>query len=88
MHLARSRSTAGSGYLGDIPDPVWETLACIWTQPVTVSSNLARDQSEWIAFAASMGWISTITPDGQQHTRAWHLTKEGLQALENSTPSL
>ncbi len=84
--LARSRPTAGVGYRGNIPEPVWDILAAIWTLPVTVSSNLARENSEWIAFAASMGWISTITPDGTVHTRSWHLTKEGLVALETSTP--
>jgi asparagine N-glycosylation enzyme membrane subunit Stt3 len=65
---------------------VWDLLAFIWVQPITVSSNAAREQAQWLAFAASMGWISTITPDGSQATRSWHLTKEGLLALETSTP--
>lgn len=86
MPLARSRPTAGVGYRGDIPDPVWNLLAFIWSQPVTVSSNAAREQAQWIAFAASMGWISNITPDGSLATRSWHLTAEGLRALETSTP--
>jgi hypothetical protein len=30
-----------------------------------------------------MGWFSSIKPDGMSYSRRWHLTKEGLVALEH-----
>ena len=37
-----------------------------------------------VAFAASMGWISTIHPDGKSYDRAWHVTMEGLMAIKEN----
>lgn len=34
-----------------------------------------------VALAASLGWLTTISPDGQTYTRQWRLTAAGLQAL-------
>jgi hypothetical protein len=58
-------------------------LSLVWECPVFVSSNAARSQegSEVLAFLASMGWVSNITPDGQNYTRRWHVTREGITAL-------
>lgn len=36
-----------------------------------------------VALAASLGWITTISPDGAQHSRRWHVTQEGLNALSH-----
>ena len=86
MPLARSRTTPGVGYRARIPQGVWDVMAHVWAHPITVSSNYARERAEWVALAASLGWISTIAPDGSTHVRSWRLTKEGLMALETSTP--
>lgn len=83
--VGRSRPTAGRGYLGDIPDEVWQVVDRAWSAPFYISSNYARANSIATAFAASMGWITNITPDGHGYTRQWHITKEGLVALQTSS---
>jgi len=80
--VGRSRTTAGRGYLGSIPEEVWEVLHRSWTKPFSISSNFAREHSIATAFAASMGWIGNITPDGLGYSRHWHITMEGLLALQ------
>lgn len=54
-----------------------------WDQPFHASSNYARAESTAVAFAASMGWISTIDPNGTTFSRLWHVTAEGLIALRS-----
>lgn len=83
--LGRSRAVAGIGYLGPIPPRVWDILTKAWAAPIYLASNYARENSIPVAFAASMGWLSTIAPDGKSYSRQWHLTKEGLLALETSS---
>jgi len=81
--LTASRAAAGVGYFGDIPNGVWEALAHAWEHPFSVASNFARENSVEVAFAASMGWLSTISPTGRAYTRLWHLTAEGEISLRN-----
>lgn len=80
----RSRAVAGIGYLGPIPSQVWEVLTKAWEAPIFLASNYARELATAVSFAASMGWLSTISPDGKSYSRQWHITKEGLLALETS----
>lgn len=83
--VGRSRTVAGVGYLGNIPDEVWEVLHKAWSAPIYLASNYAREHSPAVAFAASMGWLSNIAPDGKSYSRQWHITKEGLTALQTSS---
>lgn len=79
--VARSRAASGTGYLGAIPKEVWEVLDRAWSAPISLASNYARKHDLAVAFAASIGWISTISPDGRSYSRRWHVTMEGLVAL-------
>lgn len=83
MGLARSRLKVGSGYHGPIPDEVWEVVSEAYNSGIATSSNLARTAAPWIGLAASLGWISTVTLDGQHYGRIWRATFEGLSALRN-----
>lgn len=83
MGLARSRHKVGTGYTGPIPDECWDVVREAHDNGISVSSNLAREASAWIALAASLGWISTVTLDGQHYGRVWRTTFEGLSALRN-----
>lgn len=69
-------------YLGEIPERVWEVLSQAWEQPIYIASNFARENRHEVALAASIGWISNITPDGQSYSPCWHLTFAGAHALE------
>jgi len=64
---------------------VWEVLTKAWESPIYLASNYAREEAISVSFAASMGWVTTIAPDGKSYSRQWHITKEGLLALETST---
>ena len=83
--VGRSRPAAGTGYLGPIPESVWEVLRTAWQAPIWIAGNYARAMSPDVAFAASMGWLSNIMPDGLAFSRQWHITKEGLMALQTSS---
>lgn len=83
--LARSRAVAGVGYTGRIPEDVWVVLERAWSEPIYASGNFARTQAIAVAFAASMGWISTIAPSGREYRRTWHITAEGLVAIRSNT---
>ena len=80
--LGRSRTTSGVGFRGRIPEDYWEVLGSIWRHPPTLKSNFAREHCAAIAFLSSMGWVSNITPDGTSTVNTWHVTREGVQALE------
>ena len=70
--------------MGSIPDEAWEVLGRTWQEPFSLKSNYAREHTQWVGFLASMGWITCITPDGTNIVPSWHVTREGLQALQNS----
>lgn len=79
--LARSRASPGAGFLGPLPPEVWEVVGTAWEAPFAISGDFAREHAPWVALAASLGWISTVTPDGSGFTRRWHATAEGLTAM-------
>lgn len=79
--INRSRATPGVGYIGDIPEEVWEALEKVWTRPTHISSDYARGHAIEIAILASLGWISNIAPDGRSFSRQWCITSQGLTAL-------
>lgn len=81
--LARSRQVPGTGYLGQYPEEALEVLQYAWSHPFSASSNYARSNSIAVAFAASLGWISNIAPDGRTFSRHWHVTAEGLLVLRH-----
>lgn len=81
--LGRSRPFAGNGYLGTIPNDVWGVLSQAWEEPFHISGNFAREFSIPTAFAASMGWLTNISPAGRSYSRKWHLTPEGQLALRH-----
>lgn len=79
----RSRTTAGSGFAGPIPEEIWEVVERAWYQPFRISSNYARQNAIAVAFSASLGWITNITLDGKELSRQWHVTLEGAAALKS-----
>lgn len=82
--LGRSRLTPGRGYRGTIPKGVVQVLAWAWENPIAVQSDYARANSTDVAFAASMGWLSTISPDGHSYSKLWRITAEGLITLRDA----
>lgn len=79
--IARSRASPGSGFHGPLPQDIWEVIGQAWEKPFAISGDFARLNAPMVALAASLGWISTITPDGSGITRRWHATAEGLTAM-------
>lgn len=80
-NIGRSRHTAGVGYLGSIPEEVWDVVERAWARPFTISSDYARSNALAVAFAASLGYITNITPSGKDLSRSWHVSLEGTIAL-------
>lgn len=66
------------GYYGPLPDDMEEVLDHAWETPISVASNYARAHLTTIALAASLGWLSTVHPDGLDFTKTWHITASGL----------
>lgn len=81
--LGRSRSAPSSGYFGPLPDELWEVIDRAWYDPPSIQSNYSRERAQFIALAASLGWITIIAPDGLSLSRSWHVTFEGLTAYRN-----
>ena len=80
---ALGRPSAGMGYLGPIPETVWSVMDAVWTRPISVSSDPARLYACEFAFAASMGWVSNLAPDGLSFDRRWRVTPQGLYAMRH-----
>lgn len=70
-------------YHGPLPDEMWPVLTQAHECGIAVQSNFARAYSPEVALAASLGWVSTVTPDGQAYSRMWRITVAGLSALHN-----
>lgn len=51
--------------------------------PLALQSDFARQAALWVAFCASLGFITTITPTGNAYMRAWRITNSGLIALNH-----
>lgn len=62
---------------------MWDIVEEAWERPFHLASDLARAAAREVAFAASMGWIGNIHPDGRSFSRKWHLTPEGAMALRH-----
>lgn len=54
-----------------------------WTSGVSIQGDFARTNAEDMALAASLGWISTVDPNGLAYRRQWRITVAGLSALHN-----
>src|SRR5712664_1937925 len=82
-----SPSTANttSAAHGRIPTDVAlkELLTQCWRDKVMVSSNIARTLATAVGIAASCQYITTKV--GPLFTRQWHITKKGLEWLEQNT---
>lgn len=59
-----------------------ETLRTVWQYNVTTKSDFAREYADYIAMAASMGFISTRITESI-YGRQWQITSRGLVALED-----
>jgi hypothetical protein len=55
--------------------------------PYAIESNYAREKRWAVAFAASVGWLTVVAPDGMSYGRTWHVTAEGLVALQHQRRS-
>jgi hypothetical protein len=84
MAQARSRPRVGIGYVGPVPPEVWPLLRLAHEQGFAVSSNTAREYAVEVALAASLGWLSVVTLEGDSYTRIWNVTMEGLSAYRTS----
>lgn len=72
------------GYHGDYPEPLFEILeAAHEVGGISIQSDLARAHALYVALAASIGWLSTVDPEGYQFGGRWRLTPAGLTALYN-----
>lgn len=70
-------------YHGPLPGGLWDILQNIWVAPLGISGDHARTYAREVALLASMGWISTVSPDGRTFGRTWHITAAGVTALTN-----
>lgn len=70
-------------YIGPLPEGIWDILQNIWVAPLGISGDRSRHYALEIGLLASMGWISTVSPDGRTFGRTWHITAAGVTALEN-----
>lgn len=59
----------------------WAALKSIWLGCWHLEGNDARGHRHDVAMLASLGYISTIAPDGLSYTREWRITAEGFHAL-------
>lgn len=68
-------------FRGHYPPEAWVVLHDTWSGGISVQSDYARSKADLVAFLASVGWITTIAPDGYTYTRRWRLSPAGLEAL-------
>lgn len=60
-----------------------ELLTSIWRETVTVKGNLARDNADIVAMAASMALITTrVGPN--VYAGAWQVTGKGLRYINET----
>lgn len=69
--------------LPKVPPEVFEVLEEVHEAPLSVQSNFARAFAPFIAAAASLGWITSLTPRANTFGRVWLLTPAGTTALFN-----
>ncbi len=66
-----------------LPEDLWEVLERAWRVPIALQSDYARQHALTVALSASLGWLSTLEPDGSTYYPHWRITAQGLTALEN-----
>jgi hypothetical protein len=82
-----STASLQSGVPGQIPISVdsrlRELLTTIWRGTVTVKSDLARENADIVAMAASMALITTrVGPN--VYAAAWQVTGKGLRYINET----
>ncbi len=70
-------------YRGPHPEELWAVLGAAHERYISVQSDFARSAATYIALASSLGWITTISPDGLTYGGRWAITATGLYALEH-----
>lgn len=53
-----------------------------WQGNFTTKSDFARTEADWIALAASFGYITVLASE-ETWTRYWMITEEGLGILQD-----
>lgn len=81
--MARIGQSVTNTYTGDLPHGIWDILHNTWVSPIGISGDHARTYAREVALLASLGWISTVSPDGKTFGRTWHITAAGVTALTN-----
>ncbi len=70
------------GYSGDFPPELWTALVLAHTTSgLAVQGDVARQLATAVALGASLGWLSTIAPNGKTYAKRWRISPAGLQAL-------
>lgn len=88
--VALSQPSLKSGRTGQKPtkasDPLEKHICHVlieaWQRGFTVKCDFARDNAEYVAIAACMGWITTRIFPPDVWGSAWQITSKGLLALE------
>lgn len=70
-------------YRGPLPEDLWAVLTEATERGIFVQGNFARERALPLALAASLGWLTVISPDRYVYARVWRPTAAGLTALEN-----
>lgn len=71
-------------YKGALPAGLWKVLDTAHEKGgISVQGDYARSNSTCLALAASLGWVSTISPDLTEYGKVWRVTVAGLSALQN-----
>ena len=70
------------GFRGHLPEAAYEVLSRVYDRPLALASNYARENLPVVCLLASLGYISTVHPDGRDYGAVWRLTAAGLHALE------
>lgn len=64
-----------------IPPEVFEVLEEVHEAPLSIQSNFARAYAPFVAAAASLGWITTMSPRTGTFGRYWLISPQGATAL-------
>lgn len=64
-----------------------EVVSRAWRKPFTVCSNFARENAAAVAYAASVGLITSVCPRTGFPLGSWHVTDDGYQELEATYPN-
>lgn len=70
--------------MDEIGQRLIEILQEVYVSPRTVQCDFIRINAAYVAAAASIGFITTKTPDGE-FSRKWRITEAGLRYLRTFT---